>query len=54
LIIIIDEIRQPQHMSIMNVVWPVTALFSTLWIIRFYFAYGRLATGQEGACRHAA
>ena len=28
-----DEVRHPQHMWIMNVVWPVTALFGTvLWV----------------------
>lgn len=39
-----DETRHPQHMWIMNVVWPVTALFGTIWIAWQYFAYGRLAT----------
>jgi hypothetical protein len=28
----------------MNVVWPVTALFGTGWIVWQYFKYGRLAT----------
>lgn len=39
-----DVSRHPQHMWIMNVVWPVTGLFGgplTLWA---YFRYGRLAT----------
>ena len=43
----IDVFRHPQHMSIMNVVWPTTALFGgplTLWM---YFRYGRLATHQK-------
>ena len=30
-------------MWIMNIVWPVTALFGTLWILWQYFTYGRLA-----------
>jgi hypothetical protein len=30
-------------MWIMNVVWPVTALFGTVWIGWQYFSYGRLA-----------
>jgi hypothetical protein len=47
LIIAADEIRQPQHMWIMNVVWPVTALFGTAWILWQYFSYGRLATHKE-------
>lgn len=43
-IIMADEVRHPQHMWIMNVVWPVTALFGTGWILWQYFTYGRLAT----------
>jgi Domain of unknown function (DUF4396) len=38
-----DLVRHPQHMWIMNVVWPVTALFGTVWILWQYFKYGRLA-----------
>ena len=48
-VILIDEVWHPQHMWIMNVVWPVTALFGlglTLW---GYFSYGRLATHQAFA-----
>ena len=43
LIIAADLLRHPQHMWIMNVVWPVSALFGTAWILWQYFAYGRLA-----------
>ena len=39
-----DEVRQPQHMWIMNLVWPITALFGTVWVLWQYFTYGRLAT----------
>ena len=46
-IIIADEYRHSQHMWIMNVVWPVTALFGTAWIACQYFSYGRLATRAE-------
>jgi branched-subunit amino acid transport protein len=42
-IIAADLFRHPQHMWIMNVVWPVTALFGSVWIIWQYFQYGRLA-----------
>ncbi len=42
-VITVDVARRPQHMWIMNVVWPVTALFGTVWILWQYFAYGRLA-----------
>jgi hypothetical protein len=47
LAIVADEIRHPQHMWIMNVVWPVTALFGTVWILWQYFSYGRLATHEK-------
>ncbi len=35
--------RHPLHMWIMNVVWPVTSLFGTVWILWQYFKYGRPA-----------
>jgi hypothetical protein len=44
LVIAFDELRNPQHMWIMNVVWPVTALFGSGLALWGYFAYGRLAT----------
>lgn len=43
--------RHPQHMWIMNVVWPVTALFGTVWVVWQYYVYGRLA---ESSKAHAA
>lgn len=42
--ICLDVIRHPQQMWIMNVVWPVVALFGTIVAVYGYFAYGRLAT----------
>lgn len=42
-----DLLRHPQHMWIMNVVWPVTALFGTVWIVWQYFSYGRLASHES-------
>ncbi len=42
-----DIARHKQHMWIMNIVWPVTALFGTVWIAWQYFAYGRLATQEK-------
>jgi hypothetical protein len=45
-VIAIDVARHRQHMWIMNVVWPVTALFGTAWIVWQYFTYGRLATHE--------
>ena len=44
LVLAVDAMRHPQHMWIMNVVWPVTALFGTAWVVWQYFTYGRLAT----------
>ena len=43
-IIVIDVIRRPQHMGIMNVVWPVVGLFAGPIALWGYFGYGRLAT----------
>jgi hypothetical protein len=50
-IIVVDVVRHPQHMWIMDVVWPVTALFGTAWVLWQYFSYGRLATHEQA---HAA
>ena len=46
-VICADLLRHPQHMWIMNVVWPVTALFGTGWIIWQYFTFGRLASKKK-------
>ena len=43
LVIAGDELKRPQHMWIMNIVWPVTALFGTIWIVWQYFTYGVIA-----------
>jgi hypothetical protein len=43
LVILFDLFKHPQQMWIMNVVWPVTALFGSIWIVWQYFRYGRLA-----------
>jgi hypothetical protein len=29
----IDVTRHPQRMAIMNLVWPITALFGTFWLL---------------------
>lgn len=41
-----DETRHPQHMWIMNTVWPITALFGTFVALWAYVRYGRLATHE--------
>ena len=46
-IVAVDEWRHPQHMWIMNVVWPVTALFGGLIALAGYYSYGRLATDRK-------
>jgi Domain of unknown function (DUF4396) len=45
-----DLVRHPQHMWIMNFVWPICALFGTLRILLYYFAYGR----QHGHAKNRA
>jgi len=42
-LIAVDECRRPQKMWIMNMVWPLTALFGTLIWLAAYFAWGRNA-----------
>ncbi len=43
MVIAFDLVRHPQHMWIMNVVWPITALFGSVLVVWQYFRYGRLA-----------
>jgi hypothetical protein len=47
LLIAVDVRRHPQHMWIMNVVWPVTALFGSLIVVFVYYKYGRLAAHEK-------
>ena len=49
--IAIDLGRHPQHMGIMNVVWPATALFGSVLALWGYYTYGRLAMHERA---HAA
>lgn len=44
LIIAADEVRHPQKMAVMNIVWPVTALYFSLFAVWAYFAKGRTMT----------
>ncbi len=46
-IVAADLVRHKQDMWVMNVVWPMTALFGTVWIVWQYFAYGRLAEDER-------
>lgn len=43
----IDVARRPQPMAVMNVVWPVTALFGSLAVVVFYVSRGRARTGNH-------
>ena len=43
LVIALDETRDPQHMWIMNAVWPLVALFSGVIALFAYFRYGKLS-----------
>ncbi|MEO7337560.1 MAG: DUF4396 domain-containing protein [Caldimonas sp.] len=47
LVIAVDVMRHPQQMAVMNVVWPVTALFGTALSVWGYFHYGRESTREE-------
>jgi hypothetical protein len=39
--IAVDEVRHPQAMSVMNVVWPVTALYFSVFAVWAYYKLGR-------------
>lgn len=45
-IVAIDLIRHPQKMWIMNVVWPVTALYFSVITIWAYYQFGRMSAGD--------
>jgi len=47
LIVLIDELRRPQKMMIMNVVWPVTVLYLGPWALWSYFKSGSRMTRQH-------
>lgn len=42
-----DESKDPQHMWIMNVVWPVVALFASVIALWAYFTYGKLGAHSK-------
>lgn len=48
LYITLDLVRRPQKMWIMNVVWPVTALFGTVATTWIYVRYGTQAARRNG------
>lgn len=54
--IITDEVRHPQAMAIMDVVWPVSALYFSVFAIWAYYRWGRKKTKEamRGMKMHAA
>ena len=51
LTIIADEFRHPQKMWIMNLVWPLTALFGSVLWLWFYFSHGRATIKKKQSFR---
>jgi hypothetical protein len=47
-IIAVDLTRRPQKMSVMNAVWPATALYGSVFALWFYWRKGRAAKEQHG------
>ena len=53
LIIAIDEARHPQKMWVMNLVWPITALYFSVFALWGYFRLGRpMARDAAGQMSH--
>ncbi|MGF6788755.1 DUF4396 domain-containing protein [Paraburkholderia sp. 35.1] len=46
-IIVTDEVRHPQKMWIMSLVWPLTTLFGTVLWLAAYYAWGRNVLAAE-------
>ncbi|MBS0332528.1 MAG: DUF4396 domain-containing protein [Proteobacteria bacterium] len=51
-VIAIDEIRRPQRMWIMNLVWPLTALFGSLIWLGLYWRWGRGPRRERRTASH--
>jgi hypothetical protein len=41
IVITVDIVRHPQKMGVMNFVWPLTALYGSVFALWGYFRYGR-------------
>jgi hypothetical protein len=46
--IALDCRRHPQKMGIMNLVWPLSALFGSVLLLWFYLRYGRAGASEKG------
>ena len=51
-VIVADEFRHPQKMTVMNFVWPITALYLSVFALWAYFRIGRHNT-CDAHSRHA-
>ncbi|HEY4210782.1 MAG TPA: DUF4396 domain-containing protein [Steroidobacteraceae bacterium] len=47
IVIAVDEIRHPQEMWIMNLVWPITTLFGSVFWLLGYYRWGRPPTQPD-------
>ena len=52
IVIAVDEYRRPQHMWVMNFVWPLCALFGSLIWLAFYFRWERGMPRSHGDDGH--
>ena len=52
-VIAIDEIRDPQHMWIMNLVWPIVALFASLIAFWGYYRFGKSSAASRMGSHHS-
>ena len=51
--IVVDEVRRPQAMGIMNLVWPLTALYFSVFAVWAYRRLGQVRT-HEAMISHEA
>ena len=47
-----DEVRHPQRMGVMNVVWPLTALYFSVFAVWAYYVVGRKKTREPMDRQH--
>jgi hypothetical protein len=47
IVIAVDEVRHPQNMGVMNLVWPITALYLSAFAVWWYFRVGRTMTADS-------
>ena len=45
--IALDELRRPQKMRVMDMVWPLTALFGSVLWLAIYYRWGRAPTDKS-------